>query len=219
MSRKHSLPSNAESSSISPSVDEQLSRRLFLSAAAAMFGVASLPLEWAQVANAAHEAVAAQQGDAVHFIFLASVEAADVEAIAAQIIPSDQTPGAREAGVVYFIDRVLGTFFSQLAGDFRSQLADFRSFCHNRNSDMTSFAALSSEQQIELLQAVEHTPFFTTMRLLTVLGMFSMSSYGGNRHNVGWKLLGFEDQHVFAPPFGYYDRDYPGFEIASGKSA
>ena len=26
-------------------------------------------------------------------------------------------------------------------------------------------------------------------------------------------LLGFEDQHLFSPPFGYYDRDYPGFAI------
>jgi hypothetical protein len=28
---------------------------------------------------------------------------------------------------------------------------------------------------------------------------------------MGWKLIGFEDRHVFEPPFGYYDRDYPGF--------
>jgi gluconate 2-dehydrogenase gamma chain len=204
---------------MSPPVDERLSRRLFLSAAAGMLGVASLPLEWASVAHAVQEAAAAQQGDAVRFIFLASDEAADVDAIAAQIIPSDQTPGAREAGVVYFIDRALGTFFAVTADDFRSRLAEFRFFCRNRNSGMTSFAALSSEQQIELLQAIEHTPFFATMRLLTVLGMFSMPSYGGNRHSTGWKLLGFEDQHVFVPPFGHYDRDYPGFEVASRRQA
>jgi hypothetical protein len=28
--------------------------------------------------------------------------------------------------------------------------------------------------------------------------------------------MGFEDQHVFNPPFGYYDRDYAGFEV-TGK--
>ena len=28
-----------------------------------------------------------------------------------------------------------------------------------------------------------------------------------------WLLLGFEDRHVFEPPFGDYDRDYPGFTI------
>ena len=25
--------------------------------------------------------------------------------------------------------------------------------------------------------------------------------------------MGFEDRHVFVPPFGYYDRNYPGFVI------
>ena len=40
-----------------------------------------------------------------------------------------------------------------------------------------------------------------------------MPAYGGNRDGVGWKLIGFEDRHVFQPPFGYYDRDYPGFVV------
>jgi hypothetical protein len=47
-----------------------------------------------------------------------------------------------------------------------------------------------------------------------MLGMFTMPSYGGNRNGVGWKLIGFQDAHVFYPPFGYYDRDYPGFAVA-----
>jgi len=190
-----------------------------LSAAAGALGVTSLPLDWGRVAHAAHDAVAAREGEAVRFMFLTTSEAADVEAIASQIIPTDQTPGAREAGVVYFIDRALGMFFSHMAEDFRSRLTEFRAFCRNRDPDSASFAALTSEQQIELLRAVEHTPFFATMRLLTVMGMFSMPGYGGNRQSVGWELLGFEDQHVFVPPFGYYDRDYPGFEMTSGKSA
>jgi hypothetical protein len=25
------------------------------------------------------------------------------------------------------------------------------------------------------------------------------------------KLIGFDDTHIYAPPFGYYDRDYAGF--------
>lgn len=198
--------------------NEQRSRRMFLSAVAGMLGTAALPLEWAQVAHAAHEAVAAKQGGAVRLRFLTTDEAADVDAVTAQIIPTDETPGAREAGVLYFIDRALDTFFSRMAGQFRAQLAEFRSFYRQRHPAATTFAALSSEQQIELLREVERTPFFTTLRLLTVLGMFSMPSYGGNRRNVGWELLGFEDQHVFEPPFGYYDRDYPGFQIVSRRS-
>ncbi len=43
------------------------------------------------------------------FEFFTPEQAADIEAIAAQIIPSDETPGAREARVVVFIDRALAT--------------------------------------------------------------------------------------------------------------
>jgi hypothetical protein len=81
------------------------------------------------------------------------------------------------------------------------------------------FAELSSAQQIAFLKSIDHTPFFDSMRFLTVLGMFAMPGYGGNRDGVGWKLLGFEDQHVFQPPFGHYDRDYPGFVIEPVKPA
>ncbi len=34
---------------------------------------------------------------------------------------------------------------------------------------------------------------------------------------LGWKLLGFEDLHAFQPPFGHYDRDYPGFLTEPAK--
>ena len=47
--------------------------------------------------------------------------------------------------------------------------------------------------------------------MLTVLGTLSSAQYGGNYQGQGWKLMGFEDQHIFMPPFGYYDRDYAGF--------
>jgi hypothetical protein len=50
-----------------------------------------------------------------------------------------------------------------------------------------------------------------------MLGMFAMPTYGGNRNNIGWKLIGFEDAHVFYPPFGYYDRGYPGFSVEPEK--
>ena len=36
---------------------------------------------------------------------------------------------------------------------------------------------------------------------------------------LGWGLIGFQDQHVFSPPFGHYDRDYPGFEMPAPPRA
>jgi len=196
-----------------------LSRRSLLQAIAATMATAAMPFGWEEIAQAAHEVhVAAQAGGGAKISWLSAAEAADIEAVAAQIIPTDDSPGAREAGVVYFIDRALATFLSQLAGDYRAQLAAFRAAYRERYPAAVSFAALTSEQQIEYLKGVDQTPFFDTTRLLTLLGMFSLPAYGGNRDGVGWKLLGFEDSHVFLPPFGYYDRDYPGFVIESKKT-
>jgi gluconate 2-dehydrogenase gamma chain len=61
------------------------------------------------------------------------------------------------------------------------------------------------------LKTVDRTPFFEFTRMLTVLGMFSSPKYGGNYQGSGWKMMGFADQHAFAPPFGYYDAEYKGF--------
>jgi gluconate 2-dehydrogenase gamma chain len=190
------------------------SRRAFLRVVSGALGGAWLTLELSKVAEAAHAAQRAQESPGQPATsFLSQAELADVDAIAAQIIPSDSTPGAREAAVALFIDRALATFFGRLAPDFRSQLAAFRLRCQARHPDVPSFAALTSEQQIEFLKLVDRTPFFERVRLLTLVGMFAMPKYGGNRDGVGWQLLGFQDQHIFAPPFGYYDRDYPGFAI------
>jgi gluconate 2-dehydrogenase gamma chain len=191
-----------------------LTRRSLIQAIAGVLATAAVPLDWTDVAQAMEAARDAGQGRAdAKLSFLSPAEAADIEAVAAQIIPSDDSPGAREAGVVYFFDRALATFYSQLAGDYRAQLAAFQAEYRKGHPVVSSFASLTSDQQIEHLKGVDQTPFFATTRLLTLLGMFGLPQYGGNRDSVGWKLIGFEDLHVFHPPFGYYDRDYPGFVI------
>jgi gluconate 2-dehydrogenase gamma chain len=190
---------------------DDLSRRSLLQAIAAAIGAAALPAGWAEITTAAR--AAGQVAGEPKWSLLSAAEAADVDAVSAQIVPTDDTPGAREAGVVYFIDTALATFLAQIAGDYRAQLAEFQAAFREHHPGAASFASLTSEQQVEYLKGVDRTPFFETTRLLTVLGMFALPGYGGNRDAVGWKLIGFEDRHVFQPPFGHYDRDYPGFVI------
>ena len=154
---------------------EDLSRRSLLQLIAAALGAAALPVGWPEIAQASQEAHAASHlpGEA-RLSFLSAAEAADVEAVAAQIIPTDDTPGAREAGVVYFIDRALATFLSQLAGDYRAQLAEFQAAFRERHPGAGIVRVRSHpRQQIEYLKTVDQTPFFDTTRLLTLLGMFS----------------------------------------------
>lgn len=189
-----------------------ISRRSLLHAVGATLATAVLPVGWADIAQAMDAAEKRRPGDGAPSFFTPA-ETADVEAVTAQIVPTDDSPGAREAGAVHFIDRALATFFSQLAPDYRRQLASFQAACREQHPAAGSFAALTSDEQIAFLTGLDQTPFFTTTRLLTLLGMFSLPEYGGNRDALGWKLLGFEDAHVFTSPFGYYDRDYPGFEV------
>ena len=201
-------------------VQDSLSRRAFLVALTDALGVSTLALNWSEVASAAHTAHAGlQASDTPPIRFFTAADAADVEAIAATIIPGGTLPGSSEAGVIHFIDRALSTFLSRLAPDFRVLLVTFQNACRSRNTDFASFAALPPERRIEFIRTVEQTTFFEQMRLLTLLGMFSSPQYGGNVNGAGWKLLGFEDQHVFEPPFGWYDRDYPGFAIEPHESS
>jgi gluconate 2-dehydrogenase gamma chain len=208
-----SLPDSLPSTGSRARDHAEHSRRAFLRALAGIAGGAWLGLDWSEIATA-HEAPASTAASPMYTPFLTPPEAADVEAIAAQIIPTDTTPGAREAGIATFIDRALATYFARIAPTFRIQLTEFRALCRERHPQVGAFAALSSGQQMEFLKSIDATPFFGSMRLLTVIGMFAMPQYGGNRDGIGWKLLGFEDRHVFMPPFGYYDANYPGFELA-----
>jgi gluconate 2-dehydrogenase gamma chain len=136
-------------------------------------------------------------------------DAAVVDAIAALIIPTDDTPGAREAGVVQFIDRSLETFARDQRSLFDKGLADLRKRVDAAHPGADSFVKLDATQQSALLHDLESSKsdFFSAMLAATAAGMFANPEYGGNRDKIGWKLIGFDDRYFWQQPFGYYDRD------------
>jgi gluconate 2-dehydrogenase gamma chain len=152
----------------------------------------------------AREQANAVQASGHAFKTLTDGEAAELAAIAARIIPTDDTPGATEAGVIYFIDQVLGTSRAEVLAPIREGLGTLQASARSTYGAST-FRGLEPAKQDALLQAIETTPFFETMRYLTIAGTFSRPEYGGNRDGVGWRLIGFEDRHVWQPPFGFYD--------------
>jgi hypothetical protein len=197
---------------MNPADDHDNSRRSFLLSSGGLLSSAWIAAQWPAITAAAHHADDMSAASApAELEFLKPGDAADVEAIAAQIVPSGATPGAREAHAVYFVDRAMATFFSAWAPDFRAGLGDFQTHFRASNPAPASFAAAAPDQQMAYLETVDHTPFFETMRTLTVLGMFTSPKYGGNFRGIGWTMMGFADQHAFTPPFGYYDREYSGF--------
>ena len=135
--------------------------------------------------------------------------AAEIDAITSQIIPSTDGPGAHEAGIIYFIDRALSTFDSDLRESYRQGMGGVQQKRQEMFPGSAGVAALASEQQIRLMHAIETDSetkeFFELLRTHTLYGFLGNPSYGGNRDRVGWKLIGFEDRMAYQPPFGYYD--------------
>jgi gluconate 2-dehydrogenase gamma chain len=147
--------------------------------------------------------------DGAGFVVFDEREAADFEALSARILPTDDTPGAREAGSVYFADRALDTFMAEILPIVRGGLASLHERVGSTFAEAGAFADLDEARQDEIVGAteLEDPGFFFFARGLVMLGVVSNPEYGGNRDGVGWALLGFEPTFQYQPPFGYYDRD------------
>jgi gluconate 2-dehydrogenase gamma chain len=187
-------------------------RRDFLRASGGALGAAWLGAHWPAIAAAAEHAHEAASGAVDYTLrLLDAAQARDVEAVASQIVPSGDTPGAREAGVVYFVDHVLTGIFAADAAQFLEGLRAFQQGWSTANPGAGPFADADTSRQVAYLKSVENTPFFQAMRFFTIAGLLALPSYGGNRDKLGWKMVGFVDQHVWSPPFGHYDAEYAGF--------
>ncbi len=215
---------------------DQTARREFLLQAGGAAGAAWISAQWpAVVAAAQHAHQAANSKTPVKFEVLSSEQARQIEAIAAQIIPTDELPGAREAGVVYFIDRALKTFASDTLPVYHEGLAELNQAAGKKYPDVKSFADANEEQQQALLTEFveEHksatgsrrrnaplgsNDFFQTVWQHTVFGFLADPEAGGNRDYAGWKVIGRDPAHSFSPPFGYYDKDYPGWQADSPET-
>jgi gluconate 2-dehydrogenase gamma chain len=185
-----------------------LTRRAFFRDAGRFAGGTWLAFALPGLASTALSACQAHEQQAP-FAHLTPAQGVLVRAVAARILPTDDTPGAEEMGAVYFVDQALGSF---LVGPDRTAwldgLAAFDRAVRAARGD--AFARLPEAEQVAALTEAEGTPFFETTRFLTLAGAFAHPKYGGNRDRQGWALVGFVDRHVWSPPFGYYDRDAHG---------
>jgi gluconate 2-dehydrogenase gamma chain len=174
--------------------NEDVTRRTFVGAMSARLGAAWL---------AVHLPVD-EQGP--QFRFFSVEQARVIEAMTARIFPTDSTPGAREAGVVFFIDVLLAGEEKESQPLYRDGLATLARDVKAKHPRARDFAALSAADQDALLVARETTPFFETVTEHTLYGMFTLPKYGGNKNWVGWKLIGQSLEMRHQPPHGYYDR-------------
>ena len=216
----------------------EFDRRQFLSRGIAALGATWTAAHWpAVVAAAEHAHHAALFPENQKWEFFTPAEAREVESLASCIIPTDGTPGAREAGVVYFIDRALVTFAAEDQKSYRQGLPEIQKRLHELYPEASLFSAATAEQQESVLESLDeagaHTaprrprggfrpgspaqPLFETLRLHTIAGFLidPDSDRKGNRGGVGWTVIGREPGHSFQPPFSQVDKDYPGWQPAS----
>ena len=182
------------------------SRRSFLIDSASGLGGVWIAANWPAILAAEEhvraEAASAQQ---VRFAFFTPEQAAEVDAMTALIIPTDHTPGAREARVVNFIDRALVTFERDRQDDYTRGLHDLARQANSSFPSVSRFSELIYDQQIQVLTAIETTTFFNLVRTHTITGFFASPVHGGNHDKIGWELVGYDDSLDHQPPFGYYD--------------
>src|SRR5215470_5660699 len=158
---------------------ERASRRQFLITSATGLSSVWLRSHWSAIAAAATHARQAAQSGGAPFAFLSEPQAAEVDAIAAQIIPSTSSPGAREAQVVHFIDRALTSFDREKQGIYTEGLVALQKKVQELFAGNRRFSGLNSEQQIHLLRAIENTEFFELVRMHTIMGFLAKPTHGG----------------------------------------
>lgn len=186
---------------------KSISRRSFLKSTGVLAKGSFIVLTTPALLSACQQAEENLGSAEPSFNTLTEIEGKELRTIAARIIPTDETPGAEEAGVIYFIDAVLGDNREEEYAQVRLALREIQATSALKFA-ASYFFELTAQQQDEVLTDMEATPFFATIRYLTIAGMFSLPEYGGNKDKIGYKLIGFNDAHAWAPPYGFYDADY-----------
>ena len=133
------------------------SRRGFLKLTGSAVSGSWLASQWPALL-AIGQAACEARDKGVAFSHLDAGLAADLAAIAAQIIPGDDTPGAEEAGVIYFIDGALDTIMKGAAGFLKDGIAQLNTKV-TLTYDGKRFSQLEPEQQVTILRQEDQSAF------------------------------------------------------------
>ncbi len=186
----------------------ELTRRFFLQGSGSIAGSTVLKAGVPAFIALSQSACSARDASAA-FETLSAGEGRELEAIAARILPTTDTPGAREAGAIWFMDKAYGSVYAEYLAADRALLADFQSGVAAAHPGAENFSDLDEADQDAFLTSHQDTEFFNNIRFMTLAGVFGIAPRGGNRTDIGWKLVGMDGPpHAWTPPFGYYDAEY-----------
>ena len=129
--------------------------------------------------------------------FFSPGESNVVEALCAQIIPADDVPGAKEAGVLYYIDRQLAGPLQRFGPIYRAGIPALSAACREKTG--RNFESLTFQEQTAFLLDIETGRFPALRDFLEVVvdhtmqGFYGSPSHGGNRDEASWKMLDIVD--------------------------
>ena len=139
-------------------------------------------------------------------------QARGLEAIIDQIIPPDDFPGGKDAGVLYFIDNALAGW---QRGDRWDYVAGLEGVDESSQIMFgNKFSDLNSDQQIKVLEALERGEargeiwrrfqvsegqegesssqrFFSLVVRHTMQGYYADPKYGANKDSKSWTMIGY----------------------------
>lgn len=119
-----------------------------------------------------------------------------LEAWVDALIPSDQDAGARDAGVVQYIDRQLARKYKRQQPAYREALAAINLLAEGQ------FAQITLEERTEFLTAMEKgeapktlfpdggKAIFEMVLAHTMQGFYGSPRHGGNKDYASWKMIG-----------------------------
>lgn len=195
---------------------EANTRRQFLKLSGASLGALGLSTHIPLLQAFGKQAQLSHQQGA-SFENINSILAANIAAVCEQIFPTDESPGAKEIGVIYFIDKVWNDLIGADSKLIEKGLYEIELHVKANTKSNKQFSDLEFDLQKNILEKFETQSFFQTLHFWTIAGLFSMPKYGGNKNQLGWDLLGFDHRHVWTPPFGYYDQ-HAHEQLASSRN-
>lgn len=139
--------------------------------------------------------------------FFTEDEAVLVDMLTEQIIPTDEHPGAIEAGCLNFIDKQLSSEYERFQDEYRNGLVCLESTC--QEAFAKSFRDLAWQEQTAVLESLESgqvnsalwptvSPqyFFHLVRDHTLQGFYGSPRHGGNKNYLSYKMLELDYPHI-----------------------
>ena len=85
--------------------------------------------------------------------FFTPEEAICIIAFCEQIIPKDESPGATDAGVIYYIDRQLSDIFHYDQETYRNGIKNLQAYCNGKYGK--TFESIIPDDQIKIMKMLE----------------------------------------------------------------